>query len=267
MTRRLRFIQWNINGFSTLRGQGDLLASLPWDVAALQEVTTGAWPQLRGLADDAEVAIGRLPPLAGDPPRYHAALLVRRPFALHDAAVLRDVPSPERTLVGTVTVEEVAITVASLAVPPGVSWGDAGKGRQAARYAAWLRDRTRPTVVGMDANSPKWDRWDLADTEFWNDREATLHGVQRAHDLRDVWRDYLDRHPDEAASLRRERPEGPLTVSFVRGRGSRRTSCRYDLVYASPEIEVEEVTYRYDDAVEAGSDHGLVLAELILPRR
>ena len=161
MTRRLRFIQWNINGFSTLRGQGDLLASLPWDVAALQEVTTGAWPQLRGLADDAEAAVRRLPPLAGDPPRYHAALLVRRPFELRDAAVLRDVPSPERTLVGTVTVEEVAITVASLAVPPGVSWGDAGKGRQAARYAAWLRDRTRPTVVGMDANSPKWDRWTL----------------------------------------------------------------------------------------------------------
>jgi endonuclease/exonuclease/phosphatase family metal-dependent hydrolase len=173
------------------------------------------------------------------------------------------VPSPERTLIGEIEGGVGHFTAASLAAPPGVRWG-VGKLRQKERIAAWLRDRTGPVVFGMDANTPKWDRHDFADTEWWDDREAVLHGVERAHDLRDVYREHLSQNPEERARIGGERPDGPLQVSFERGRGSSKTACRYDFIYASPEFVVRSASYLYDDALTAGSDHALIIAELEL---
>ena len=41
-------------------------------------------------------------------------------------------------------------------------------------------------------------------------------------------------------------------------------SCRYDAIYASHHFEVRNVEYRCDEAIEAASDHGLIVAELEL---
>lgn len=257
---------WNLNGFGALRGQGDLLAESEWDLCLLQEVTRGSWPQLLERLQPVvgDVAIHHLPPIAGKLPRYHSAVLVREPWIFESAGSLRDVPSAERTLVGTATLGDRAIGIASLAVPPGVGWGRAGKCRQAERIAAWLRDREMPTIVGIDANTPRFERPRLEDTVWWHDREAVLLGADRAHDLRDVYRDWLSQDPARLEAVLSENPDGPLATSHERGRGKNRTRCRYDMILASPEFEIEHVEYRYEEAVEAGSDHALVTARLRL---
>ncbi|MDX1620324.1 MAG: hypothetical protein R3320_05000 [Nitriliruptorales bacterium] len=261
---QLTIVDWNLNGFSTLQGQGELLAELEWDVCTLQEVTRDTWPELLGVLEPAgaDVAIEHLPPLAGKLPKYYSAVLVREPWTFESHGSLRDVPSPERTLVGVMRRHSVQISVASLALPPGVSWGRAGKCRQAERIAAWLRDRALPTLVGIDANTPKWDRPELEDTEWWHDREAVLLGVDRAHDLRDSFRGWLEQDESRMEAVVAERPEGPLALSHRRGRGKRSNPCRYDYVLASPEFEVLHVEYRYEEAIEAGSDHAFVVARV-----
>lgn len=265
---RLRVVDWNINGFGRLRGQARLLADLDWDVCTLQEVTDATWPELRDLAEDGAISLDSMPALAGAPPRYHSAVLVRGGVRLTGARTLRDIPSPERSLVADlITQHGQAFVVASLAAPPGTSWGDAGKGRQISRIAAWLKERTKPTVVGMDANGPKFERLRLPDTEWWNVHEPVLFGEERDHDLRDVFREYVSTDPARWDAVESTYPDGPLAISYDRGKGGRSVPCRYDVILASPEFHVDQVDYLYDDAIAAGSDHGLVDAHLTLHAR
>lgn len=261
----VRIVDWNINGFSRLRGQGELLADLDWDICTLQEVTTTTWPQLRELGDDGAISLDFMPPLAGEPPRYHSAVLVRGGMRIRDADVLPHLPSPERSLVvALATAAGREIVAASLASPPGVSWGRAGKGRQVLRIAAWLAERSAPTMIGMDANAPRFERLHPAATEWWNADEPVLFGSDRPHDLRDVFREYVASDPTRWAEVEARFPDGPLAVSYDRGKGDRSVPCRYDVILASPEFTVLHAEYTYDAALEAGSDHGLVRATLRL---
>ena len=258
---RLRVVGWNLDGFTGLEDKVELLAGLAWDVCLLQEVTEASWPHLRALADEAVWSGDHLPELISAP-RYRSAVLVRGDWFVHDLGPVPQVPSPERTATAKLERDGDRLVVASLALPPGVAWGDAGKGRQADRIACWLRERRGPVVVGIDANAPKWDRPALHDSEWWNDQEPLLIGEERIHDLRDVYRVALERDPERRAAVLADAPEGPLATSHVRGRGSGRVACRYDHVLASPEFDVLEVEYRWEDAVAAGSDHALVVATL-----
>jgi hypothetical protein len=253
----LRVIDWNVNG-AVHKGQPDLLARLQWDVALLQEVTTSTWEAFRELGSKGVVAFDHLPPLADGPPRYACAIVVKHGVRLLEAGVLESMPSPERALTARAQMDGLTVSLCSWAAPPGVTWGDAGKGRQVSRFAAWLQSRIGPVVVGIDRNAPKWERRDLVDDEWWNRWEPLLYGPGRVHDLRDAWRDVLDREPERLRTILAERPDGPLAVTHVR----RGTECRYDAIYISPEFEVLEVEHLWDEAREAGSDHAVVRAVL-----
>ena len=250
-------LTWNVNGFS-MQDQPRLLASMEWDLACLQEVTRESWPAFQECGEDGAVAFDRLPTLASSDPRYACAVVVRDEARLIDFGVVPDVPSPERAAVATVEVAGGRLQLCAWAAPPGVSWGASGKGRQVDRFAAWLRDRHGPVVVGMDRNAPRWERHDLAKDEWWNRWEPLLYGPDRVHDLRDVYRDHLAHNPDLAAHLRQTHPDGPLEVTHRR----RGTDCRYDAIYASPELQVDDVEHHLDPALKAGSDHAMVLARL-----
>jgi hypothetical protein len=255
-------VDWNVNGFA-LRGQVELLADLEWDVALLQEVTRASWPSFQSVAAAGGVAFDHLPALVGDGPRYATAVLVRGQASLHRFGVLRDIPSPERAAVASVQVQGRRMSVGSWAAPPGVSWGDAGKGRQVLRFAAWLQARPSPVIVGIDRNAPKWERLALADDEWWNRDEPLLYGPDRAHDLRDAFRDHIDRDPQLQDAIATQRPEGPLAITHRR----RGINCRYDAIYVSPEFHVTAVQHLWDDAIAAGSDHAVVIASLAWHRQ
>lgn len=98
----------------------------------------------------------------------------------------------------------------------------------------------------------------LADDEWWNEREPLLYGPDRVHDLRDVYRDHLEANPALARQVRVERPDGPLAITHRRGG----IDCRYDAIYASPEFAVQDVEHQWDQARAAGSDRALVRATL-----
>ena len=45
------------------------------------------------------------------------------------------------------------------------------------------------------------------------------------------------------------------------------TECRYDFIYATPDLAVEKVRYVFDDMVKAVSDHALLIADLTFETR
>ncbi|HSV64629.1 MAG TPA: hypothetical protein VLJ59_01815 [Mycobacteriales bacterium] len=134
-----------------------------------------------------------------------------------------------------------------------------------AGITGWASGVSGPLVVGLDAGAPAVDHPDARQVRPWLSASSAgpggddpLLGPHGGHRLYDVLRGYLDRRPEELARIRAERPAGPLAVSRrVAGQ-----PVRYDHLFASPELEVVDVQYRYDDAAAAGSDHALIIAEL-----
>jgi endonuclease/exonuclease/phosphatase family metal-dependent hydrolase len=55
---------------------------------------------------------------------------------------------------------------------------------------------------------------------------------------------------------------GPLVVSYVHGRTANPIEDCFDYVFISDEIGVTECSYDYQGGRVAGSDHGIVTAEL-----
>ena len=76
--------------------------------------------------------------------------------------------------------------------------------------------------------------------------------------LHDALRVWLAAHPIEAEQLYSLHPQGPLAISYDRG-----VPCRYDFIYVTPDFTVSHVDYLYREAIEAGSDHALVVADLL----
>jgi hypothetical protein len=176
-------------------------------------------------------------------------------------SVLAELPFQERGLYCRGKVGSTRITICSFHTPPGASWGKL-KTRSDVELAEWLAGRGGPTLLGIDANSPKVDHPDLGKTEWWYDEEAILLGAEKKHRLRDALRLYLDANPRLLRHIKAQRPNGPLAVSHIRGNQYKRTESRYDYIFVSPEVKVQEVEYVYSSAIEAGSDHALVFANL-----
>ena len=125
-----------------------------------------------------------------------------------------------------------------------------------------------PIILGFDGNH--WNRsLDLepeyvpASDDPWL-LENLFFGSNKLHRLRDAFLDYLRHHPAEHAEIKERLPRGPLAVSYVRGSKAKPVEDRFDYVFVSEEIEVTECSYDYQGAKAAGSDHGIVPADLHL---
>jgi hypothetical protein len=115
----------------------------------------------------------------------------------------------------------------------------------------------------MDANTPDRDHPDSSKIGWhWSD-EPKLLGPNAEHTLRDVLRTYLAAHPEELEEILRVRPEGPLAISHDTGkRNGKSNPRRYDCICATPDLQVEGVEYLYEEGLQAGSDHALVIATM-----
>jgi hypothetical protein len=184
--------------------------------------------------------------------------------------LLWDAPAPERSLMAALRLGEFELMAASFHVVAGSDrkkWGPLAKRQNNLAIATWMSTQAGPTVVGIDANSPKIDHPELRRNEYWGqgttgDRmEHLLHDPSRAgadqprHDLVDVLRRFLEANPEKLERAVSERRSGPLAVSHI-SRGQPR---RYDFIFASTALHPVEVEYRW---VPGASDHPLVRANL-----
>ena len=96
--------------------------------------------------------------------------------------------------------------------------------------------------------------------------ENQFFGNNPPHRLRDAFLDYLRAHRPEYEEIERRRPQGSLAVSYVRGSKKNSIEESFDYVCVLEEIEVADCSYDYQGATAAGSDHGIVTAELRLHR-
>jgi exonuclease III len=268
---KLRFASWNINNQLPHSGLLDLIGKIDPDVLALQEVNPKFHSELSkmGVYDWAASSLSLRPPLMSDPlyKKRGCSLFGRPPFVLSALSVLEIPEYADQTLVVEIHSPGGALTACSFHTPPGSNPKHGNKkGEFLKSIAEWLAPRESRTIFGIDANTPKIERLDIEKNVWWRRKyEPLLLGgpCQRLHKLRDSYREYLE----ENQELKRKVPEeGPLAKSYVRrGKGGKEIGCRYDFIYATPDIRVRCAQYRYDESRAAGSDHALVFADLELP--
>jgi hypothetical protein len=183
-----------------------------------------------------------------------------------------NVPLPERILLAETIVDEQELIAVSYHAPPGVNWGII-KPRQAVAFARWLSAQKGPVLLGADANTPLIDAVDFAATRtHWHTGSRHLNGEPgddllfgpgKIHPLEDGLRRWLADHPAEAAAYA-DRPAGPMPITHRTGkrRNSPGTARRFDSIWITGHWIVQHIAHLYDEAIAAGSDHAIVVADL-----
>jgi hypothetical protein len=277
--RKLRVISWNLKHRvgDGARSEADLIRSLAPDLALLQEANARSIEFLARTAGFDWVRWTRpddQPLRAGS--GYLAAIAGRgaEPEWLSSRF---DVPFPDRVTAARIRVGETAIIATAYHAPPGVSWG-LEKARQAVTFAYWLADQQDLVVLGADANTPMVDHPDFGKTlTHWQTGVARLKGAPgddllwghtKVHGLDDALRVVLGQDPTRLRAIREASPNGPLDVSYRtrRRNGQPSTPWRFDGIWISKGLRVVSVDYQYDRGLAAGSDHAVVLVELLVPQ-
>jgi exonuclease III len=259
---KFRFGSWNVNARRLSNKHIEFLRAANCDLLAVQESTEAFHRELSKaeLFDWSQSSLYFRPPLEeeGRARRLGCSIFGRACFALKSCGLLPDLHLPERAIVAQTLSGTKPLTVSCFHTPPGSTWGKI-KPQTLKTIATWLGDHDNPLVVGIDANTPKTDHPNHEMNEWWWTDEPLLLGPTPLHKLRDAFRAYLAEQPMRLDEIRTVRPAGPLAISYVRGRGARKTDCRYDFILVSNEITVREVKYIFDKTL---SDHALVIGNL-----
>jgi endonuclease/exonuclease/phosphatase family metal-dependent hydrolase len=255
---------WNLRSSSDPDRTLAYLASLSWDIACLQEVGVLASNRIR--AQDGWSVVNGLELAwnegAGSPKRPHgAALVARNGWRLDRGEAIADSPKPGRGVIALASRDEEAVPVMSWHAPNRAGQGLEAKMRGYRAMIEAVRRLDGPLIVGMDANHPS-PGISLDPTDPHPDHEHELEieffSCEPGHRLSDALLAYFRANPRAYDKVLRERPEGPLAVTYTHGR----TADRYDYIMVSPEFDVVDILHDYDGALEAGSDHGFVSAQL-----
>ena len=258
---KFTFASWNVNYQKFKDSHFTFLREIKPDILALQEVHPDFFTKLSSLNLFAHrhYTLGYIQ--HDVKPSHPCAILSSADIRLRNPSLMPDLPFPEKCMIVDAELDATVIKVCSFHTPPGASVKEL-KPQSLVILAEWLKTRDHPIVLGIDANAPKVDHPDIARNKWWWPDEAKLLGEQRIHDLRDAFRDYLMSNPDIYEAIVQDRPEGPLAVSHITGKGRKGTRRRYDFIFVTPDIRVKKVEYIFEEACAAGSDHALVYAEL-----
>lgn len=261
---RLRIASWNVRGMPCPTDQLGLLADQHPDILLLQDVGPSA---VRAVADShlwGDVADTWSLPHPPEAVTHRGGCLIAAGsgWLFTPALPVQDVLLSSRSLAVTATHREAALTVLSCYAPTNTGLGRKERPCYFSALAAWLSTFPAPVVLGMDANGPRIDHPDIEQIKWWTREEALVLGAgTRTSDVLRLW--YAE-HPTELKPRMRYYPDGPLADSYHRGRRGKYLRCRYDSIRVSPDIGVTDVRYLYEEAVQAGSDHALIVAEIEL---
>jgi len=262
---RLRIASWNVRGMPRPADQLGLLADQHPDILLLQDVGPSA---VRAVLDsrlwDHVADTWSLPHPPGAIIRRGGCLIAATDdWVLTPALPTPDVLPSSRSLAVTATRGQATLTLLSCYAPTNTGPGRKERPGYFGALTAWLSTVPAPVVLGMDTNGPRVDHPNIKQNRWWTEEEALVLGAgAQTEDVLRLW--YAD-HPAELKRRVRYYPNGPLADSYHRGRRGKYLRCRYDSIRVSPGISVTNVRYLYEEAIRAGSDHALVVADIELP--
>jgi endonuclease/exonuclease/phosphatase family metal-dependent hydrolase len=261
---KLRFVNWNVALFRQAPPKAALLQAVMAEVdvpviVCLQEVQPKAREFYAALFDaHAYSLVHRKPQPLDGRNRQLGVLVGVRSADLRRSGVVAHAPYPDRSLWADVSIGEYRIHVLAAHALTGADYRRA-KADQFLALARHLAGREGHRLLGIDANEPKVDALDAGQIEFFVNKDGgrgarTLLGKGAPHGMQCALR--LSLPPETTVS-------DPIATSYC----TRSHSRRYDHCLVSNEWQVAAVEYRYQAAMEAGSDHAIVVVDLVVDER
>lgn len=174
-------------------------------------------------------------------------IILDKKIDILDCGVIERSPFPDRTIYATIKVGLQVIKVLALHSLTGCGYYRT-KSVQYDSFAEFI-DEYKPDIIGIDANEPETDHYDMTQMEFFDNGPGAKNFFLKVQE-----NGLLDSYVKINNIVSNETI--PLTQSHkVRRRGS----VRYDFIFINKSIEIENMNYYYDEAVNAGSDHALLI--------
>jgi exonuclease III len=201
----------------------ELLKSIEWDVLALQEVSPAAWTVLANsqLAEHAYYSLQTFNSTPNGQQPHGVALLARSGLQLSHPELIPGLSKPERGIAARLVGLHIVVTVARWHAPNAAGEGVAVKMQGYRGITNWLNAKDASLILGLDGNH--WNpSVELApppipiDTNRWLP-EVQFYAGNRSHRLYDTYLAYLRQNPQVYADVLRQRPNGAVAISYVRG--------------------------------------------------
>ncbi len=278
-----RIINWNISYHGKTKGKLGLLKTIIEEVnaeypsiVALQEVTERAYNDIveEGLFQSLCYSLQLRQPGKFEGNNRGLGCLIgsaggieMNSFSLIDRALF-----PERALCARMKLGEREFGLISFHSLTGVAFKK-GKSAQLASLADYLHEKKdSPLILCCDLNEPIVDHCNADEIECFDqlgDKGKYASYILKpdgvVHNLKDAYRLWLDQNQKEYLKAKEKQGsnkdlEGsPLAVSHVLRDGKEK---RYDYIMITPHFKVISMDYRYEDALEHGSDHAVLVADV-----
>ena len=260
----MRIINWNISWSNKTDNKAAYLRSLidgKSFVVILQEVKMFAYEALKqSLGDIANIEYSldyRIPgKFDTDSRKLGVAVLVSKDLKITNAQALSRALMPDRTIMVDIEYNNAPLRILGLHSVTGCHHLKA-KEIQFFSFAEAV-DEYKPDVVGIDANEPQYDHYEISKMKFYDNYNKgngckTFFETMEANGMADSFvKDYDTEKYVEGEYL---------TTSHIIKRGHKKV--RYDFLFVNNEKFLNyHCTYDYDNAVEAGSDHAAVIVDV-----
>ncbi len=278
----LRVISWNISYHGKTKRKIELLKAITTEVTnkypcvvALQEVTERAYSDIKSVdlfqSHCYSLQLRQPGKFEGNNRGLGCLIastdgMVIKNYSLIDRALF-----PERALCAKVNLGDRDFEVISFHSLTGVAFKK-GKSAQFATLVDYLHEsKNNPIILCCDLNEPKVDHCNIDEIECFDqlgDKGKYAGFILKpdgVHNLEDAYRLWLDKNQEEYLRIKEKQDScedlnyTPLAVSHVLRGGKEK---RYDYIMISPYFKVVSMEYRYEDAIESGSDHAVLVADL-----
>ncbi|MBE6007761.1 MAG: hypothetical protein E7235_01020 [Lachnospiraceae bacterium] len=260
----MKIINWNISWLNSIETKAEYLldkvGSEPF-IIILQEVKIKAYEYLKETFKDTgniEYSLNYRVPgkYDNDSRKLGVAIITSKDMKVRYANTLNRTIMPDRTLFLELEYNGQILRVIGLHSVTGVHHLKA-KELQYFGFAEAI-DEFKPDIVGIDANEPQTDHYDISRMEFF-DNYCKGKGCQSFFNamVSNGLSDSFVKYYDVDSYIQGQ----PLTTSYIIKRGNKKV--RYDFIFINEEkLPTYKCLYDYKGAVAAGSDHAAIIVEV-----
>ena len=261
---RMKIINWNISWLKGIESKASYLLNLVNSglfIIILQEVKENSYQYLKeAFSDIANIEYSlnyRIPgKYDNDSRKLGVAIIVSKDIQILSADTLNRTLMPDRTLFLELKYNDQIIKVMGFHSITGVQHGKA-KELQYFSFAEAI-DELSPDIVGIDANEPAVDHYDISQMTFFDNHCkgkgcASFFNAMAANGLSDSFVKSYDINNFVEGQY--------LTTSHIIKRGNKHV--RYDFLFIDEDKFPSYIcSYDYMGAVDAGSDHAAVIVDI-----
>ena len=253
----VKIVDWNISYAGDINKKVDYIKTVATDdsIIMLQEVKPHAYGHIKETLEQNYHMIYSLDyrkpgKFDSDARKLGVLILVSKKYTIKSSGVVERSLFPDRTAYATVEIGDRTIKVLALHSLTGCAYYRA----KSVQYESLTEfvDEYRPDIIGIDANEPQIDHYDINRMKFFDNgpgaerffKEISCQGLNDAY----VRFNGTDNFTEGT----------PLTKShYIRRKGA----VRYDFMFINANHVVQSCEYFYDDAIAAGSDHAIIICD------